>query len=176
MLQADKANAKALFRRGRARARLGQGDAARADLQQAASLSPADAAIKRELAALSRCRPCHACVWSGVHGPSSALPSHKAPFSSAADSASGTHRGDKRKQVHQHAQPGVVHRESSAQARATAQAFRGWAKYDPAPDEPVAWETDPSRQGALGRFWRGLAAWWQGMVHRLLPWLGRHAA
>ena len=54
VLQTDKASAKALFRRGRARARLGQADAARTDLEQAAQLSPDDGAIKRELAALSR--------------------------------------------------------------------------------------------------------------------------
>ena len=50
----DKGSAKALFRRGRARARLGQVDAARSDLEEAARLSPEDAAVKRELAALSR--------------------------------------------------------------------------------------------------------------------------
>ena len=55
VLQVDKASTKALFRRGRARRRLGQVDAACADLQEAERLSPDDAAIKRELAALSRC-------------------------------------------------------------------------------------------------------------------------
>ena len=67
-------------------------------------------------------------------------------------------------------------RESKAQDKATAQAFRGWAKYDPAPDEPVAWETDALQQGWLVRLWRGLAAWLQGMLKRMLPLLGRQRA
>lgn len=48
----DAKNAKALFRRGRARGLLGRTEAALEDLTQAAALTPGDGAIARELAAV----------------------------------------------------------------------------------------------------------------------------
>ena len=54
VLAEDGGNAKALFRRGKARAALGQGDAALADLAKAAAAAPEDVGIARELAAVRR--------------------------------------------------------------------------------------------------------------------------
>lgn len=53
MLSEDENNAKALFRRGKARAALGQTDSARDDLQKAQKFAPKDMAIIRELKLLS---------------------------------------------------------------------------------------------------------------------------
>ncbi len=53
MLREQPKNAKAIFRRGRAHLELGNTDAAEADLEQAARLSPNDAAIRRWSAALA---------------------------------------------------------------------------------------------------------------------------
>jgi tetratricopeptide (TPR) repeat protein len=47
-------NAKALFRRGKARRALGQSEAAAADLAAAQDAEPGDAAVARELAAVQR--------------------------------------------------------------------------------------------------------------------------
>lgn len=49
----DESNAKALFRRGKARAELGQTDAAREDLLKARKCTPEDKAIARELKLLA---------------------------------------------------------------------------------------------------------------------------
>ena len=50
----DKSNAKAYFRRGQARRRLGQLDEALQDLAAAARLMPGDGKVSRELASLER--------------------------------------------------------------------------------------------------------------------------
>ena len=52
VLAEEPANAKALFRRGRARAALGQSEAAAGDLEKARAAAPEDGAIARELAAV----------------------------------------------------------------------------------------------------------------------------
>lgn len=52
MLAEDKSNAKALFRRGKARLQLQQTEEAQADLQAAAKLAPGDRAIAQELQAV----------------------------------------------------------------------------------------------------------------------------
>lgn len=54
MLAEDPGNAKALFRRGKARAALGQSEAALADLEKAKEAAPGDGGIARELAAARR--------------------------------------------------------------------------------------------------------------------------
>ncbi|KAJ3679489.1 hypothetical protein LUZ60_017500 [Juncus effusus] len=54
VLSEDENNTKALFRRGKARAALGQTDSARADLQKALKLVPGDKAIIRELKLISQ--------------------------------------------------------------------------------------------------------------------------
>lgn len=53
VLSEDENNAKALFRRGKARAELGQTDAAREDFQKARKYAPEDKAIARELRSLA---------------------------------------------------------------------------------------------------------------------------
>lgn len=53
VLAEDVNNVKALFRRGKARAQLGQTDAAREDLLKACKYSPEDKAIARELRLLA---------------------------------------------------------------------------------------------------------------------------
>lgn len=53
MLSEDENNVKALFRRGKARAELGQTDAAREDFLKARKYSPENKAITRELRLLS---------------------------------------------------------------------------------------------------------------------------
>lgn len=53
VLAEDENNVKALFRRGKARAELGQTDAAEEDLQKARKLAPEDKAIIRELRQLA---------------------------------------------------------------------------------------------------------------------------
>lgn len=53
MLSEDENNAKALFRRGKARAELGQTDAAREDFLKARKFAPEDKAIARELRVLA---------------------------------------------------------------------------------------------------------------------------
>lgn len=53
MLSEDENNVKALFRRGKARAELGQTDAAREDFQKARKFAPEDKAIARELRLLA---------------------------------------------------------------------------------------------------------------------------
>lgn len=52
VLVEDKSNAKALFRRGKARLQLQQTEEAQADLQAAAKLAPGDRAIAQELQAV----------------------------------------------------------------------------------------------------------------------------
>jgi hypothetical protein len=52
-LSEDENNVKALFRRGKARAALGQTDSARDDLQKARKFTPVDPAIVRELKLLA---------------------------------------------------------------------------------------------------------------------------
>lgn len=52
VLAEDPKNAKALFRRGRARHELGQLEAAAADLEAARAAAPQDGAVLRELAAV----------------------------------------------------------------------------------------------------------------------------
>lgn len=54
MLAEDKQNAKALFRRGRARFLLGQSDGALKDLEAALAAAPGDGGIARELAAVRK--------------------------------------------------------------------------------------------------------------------------
>lgn len=53
MLSEDENNVKALFRRGKARAELGQTDAAREDFLKAQKYAPEDKAIARELRLLA---------------------------------------------------------------------------------------------------------------------------
>lgn len=53
VLTEDENNVKALFRRGKARAELGQTDAAREDFLKARKLAPEDKAIARELRMLA---------------------------------------------------------------------------------------------------------------------------
>lgn len=53
MLGEDENNVKALFRRGKARAALGQTDAAREDFQKARKYAPEDKAIAKELRLLA---------------------------------------------------------------------------------------------------------------------------
>ena len=52
MLQEDKDNVKALFRRGKAHSGMGHTEEALRDLQSAAKLAPADKAITREIQAV----------------------------------------------------------------------------------------------------------------------------
>lgn len=53
MLTEDEKNPKALFRRGKAKAELGQMDPARDDFRKAQKYAPDDVAIKRELRAVA---------------------------------------------------------------------------------------------------------------------------
>lgn len=53
VLAEDENNVKALFRRGKARAELGQTDAARQDFEKARKFAPEDKAIARELRLLA---------------------------------------------------------------------------------------------------------------------------
>ncbi len=52
MLQEDKVNVKAIFRRGKAHSGMGHTEEALRDLQAAAKLAPADKAISREIQAV----------------------------------------------------------------------------------------------------------------------------
>lgn len=54
MLAEDKNNTKALFRRGKARAELGQTDAAKEDLEKAQKLEPDNKAVKLELRSIAQ--------------------------------------------------------------------------------------------------------------------------
>lgn len=54
VLQEDPQNAKALFRRGKARRTLGQSEAALRDLEAARAAAPGDAAVAKELATVRR--------------------------------------------------------------------------------------------------------------------------
>ena len=69
MLADEPGNAQALFRRGRARAALGQSEAAAADLEKAQAAAPEDGAIAKELAAvrqaLKQVRCCCYCWLAG---------------------------------------------------------------------------------------------------------------
>lgn len=54
MLAEEETNTKALFRRGKARAELGQTDAAKEDFEKARKLAPDDKAVTRELRAIAQ--------------------------------------------------------------------------------------------------------------------------